>query len=82
MGRPRLYKNDAERQAAHRERNTVVDARFSAATLATLDELAKQFDVPRTEVINSLVTFALLNRNWHTLGLFGKRLPSIVGKKT
>jgi hypothetical protein len=31
--------------------------------------------VSKAEVLNSLVKFALLNRNWLTLGLFGKMLP-------
>lgn len=31
--------------------------------------------MPSTEVVASLINFALLNYNWRTLGLFGKRLP-------
>lgn len=74
MARPKKYADSAARQAAYRARNNVIEARLSNRTVATLDKLASELDVPRTEVINSLVQFALLNRNWHTLGLFGKRL--------
>jgi DNA-binding GntR family transcriptional regulator len=75
MARPRKYASAAEKQKAHRLRYVIVEARLIPETAATLDELARLFDVPRTEVVNSLINFALLNRNWHTLGLFGKRLP-------
>lgn len=75
MGRPRKYATASERQAAYRNRYAVVNARVTKETADTLDKLADQLDVPRTEVINSMIIYALLNRNWHTLGLFGKRLP-------
>lgn len=78
MARPKKYADNAARQAAHRARNNVIEARLSNRTVLTLDKLASELDVPRTEVINSLVQFALLNRNWHTLGLFGKRLDRVI----
>lgn len=74
MGRPKKYANAAERQAAYRARNMVIDCRLPEHTVATLDDLATTFDVSRNEVVNSVINFALLNRNWKTLGLFGKRL--------
>lgn len=43
--------------------------------MTTIDDIAAQLDHPSTEVIASLINFALLNYNWRTLGLFGKRLP-------
>lgn len=75
MGRPRKYANAAEKQAAYRARYAVVEARLVPETLETLDRIAEALDVPRTEVVNSMINYALLNRNWFTLGLFGKRLP-------
>lgn len=75
MGRPRKYASASERQSAYRRRYAVVTARVTKETADTLDKLAELLDVPRTEVINSMIIFALLNRNWHTVGLFGKRLP-------
>lgn len=77
MARPKKYATAAERQKAYRSRpaHVIVEARVVPETAATLDKLAHEFDVPRTEVINSLINYALLNRNWFTLGLFGKRLP-------
>ena len=75
MARPRKYASAAERQKAYRERYVIVEARVIRETADTLDKLASDLNVPRTEVVNSLINFALLNRNWFTLGLFGKRLP-------
>lgn len=75
MGRPRKYANAAEKQAAYRARYAVVEARLVPETVETLDRIAEALDAPRTEVVNSMINYALLNRNWFTLGLFGKRLP-------
>jgi hypothetical protein len=75
MGRPSKYASPAERQAAYRARYEIIECRVVKETGETLTALAAHLDVPRTELINSLINFALLNRNWSTLGLFGKRLP-------
>lgn len=75
MARPRKYATAAERQAAFRDRYAVFEIRLTTETAATLAKLADTLDVSRNEVVNSLINFALLNRNWFTLGLFGKRLP-------
>ncbi len=75
MGRPRKYASDAEKLAAYRDRWAVKSFRFEKETANTIERLAQELDTSESEVINSLVKFALLNRNWFTLGLFGKRLP-------
>lgn len=76
MGRPRKYADDAARQAAYRERYAVIETRVEKETAETLQKIADYLDVPRTEVIASLLKFALLNRNWLQLGLFGKRFAA------
>ena len=75
MGRPRKYASAAERQAAYRNRYELVEARVIKETGATLTSIAAELDVSRSELVNSLINFALLNRDWRKLGLFGKRLP-------
>lgn len=75
MARPRKYATAAEKQAAFRERYAVRQIRLRKETMATIDDIAAQLDVPSTELIASLINYALLNYNWRTLGLFGKRLP-------
>ena len=77
MGRPRKYASDAERAAAHRERWAIKSFRTEKETADTIAKLAAHVDEPESEVINSLIKFALLNRNWFTLGLFGKRMPTV-----
>lgn len=74
MGRPRKYATDAERQAAYRDRWAVKEFRMEKETAATIAKLSSELDASESEVLDSLVKFALLNRNWLTLGLFGKRL--------
>lgn len=75
MGRPRKYANAAERQAAHRQRYKTLSVRVQDETAQTIADIARELDHPQTEVINSMIMFALLNYNWRVLGLFGKRLP-------
>lgn len=75
MARPSKYANAAERQAAYRERYEVIDIRVTKETGETLKALAAHLDTSRNELVNSMLIFALLNRNWAVLGLFGKRLP-------
>lgn len=75
MARPRIYANDAERQAAFRARNSVLEFRTDLSTASTLDSIAAELDCSRAELLDSMAKFALLNRNWRQLGLFGKRLP-------
>ena len=73
MGRPRKYANDAEKAAAFRARWAVKSFRLKPDLAETIERLSETFDVSESEVVHSLMTFALLNRNWFTLGLFGKR---------
>ncbi len=75
MGRPRKYANDAEKQRAFRERYATINVRTEKDTKDTIARLAEFTDTSEAEVVNSLIKFALLNRNWFTVGLFGKRLP-------
>lgn len=75
MARPTKYASAAERQAAYRDRYAVMEFRVVKETGETLDKLAAHLYVSRNELVNSLINFALLNRNWAQLGLFGKRLP-------
>lgn len=75
MGRPRKYANDAEKAAAYRDRWAVKTFRMEKETAETIAKLAEFVDGSESEVVDSLIKFALLNRNWFVMGLFGKRLP-------
>lgn len=75
MARPRKYASEADRQRAFRERYPTISVRTERDTKDTIMRLAEFTDTSEAEVVNSLLKFALLNRSWFTLGLFGKRLP-------
>jgi hypothetical protein len=72
-GRPRKHSSDADRVAAYRSRNVRLDVTVPPALANTLAEISSDLDCSRNVLLNSLVRFALLNRNWRVVGLFGKR---------
>ena len=71
MPRPQIHKTPAERQAAYRARTKPVNLTNRQAE--TVDEIAAQLDTSRNEIVHSMIQFALMNRNWKQLGLFGTR---------
>lgn len=75
MPRAKKYANDAEKQAAFRARYAVWDIRLKRETADVIDGLCEALDLPRTEVINQLIQFALANRAWHTAPRFTSLLP-------
>lgn len=77
MARPKKYATAAEKQAAYRSRYAVIDVRVKTETLETLDALSEAMDMPRTEVVNQLLQFALANRAWHTAPRFTSMLPRL-----
>jgi hypothetical protein len=66
--RPKKYANAAERQAAYRERNVLIEIRLDAKTADTLTRLAQDFDLPRAELATQVLKHGLLNRNWASMG--------------
>lgn len=76
-GRPRKYASDAEKQAAYRARYAVIDVRLRPDTVETLDKISAYRDMPRNELVNQLIQFALANRDWYESERFTKLLPRI-----
>ena len=72
-GRPRKHASDAARVAAYRSRNVRIDITLPSDIAKTLEEISSDLDCSRNALLQSLVRFALLNRNWRVVGLFGKR---------
>lgn len=72
-GRLRVHSTNSKKTIAYRTRNVRMDVTVPPALAETLTEISSQLDCSRNELLNSLVRFALLNRNWRVLGLFGKR---------
>lgn len=73
--RPKKYASAAERQAAYRARYAVIELRLEPQTVETLDRIGEALDISRNEVVNQILKFGLLNRNWFTEGRFTKWLP-------
>lgn len=73
-GRPRKYASAAERQKAYAERYARVSARFSNETAQTLERISANTGMPVAELINQMVLFALVNRNWYSDSRFVRPL--------
>lgn len=73
-GRPRLHADNAAKQRAYRARNRLIELRMTIALVAKVDELAKLNDLDRSEMVHSMLSFALMNRDWKRDGHFGKPL--------
>jgi len=77
--RPRKYASDAERQAAFRARNVMVEFRAENKTADTLNKIADEIDVSRSDLVLSMVKFALTNHDWARFGLTHKTIPLYKG---
>ena len=77
--RPRKYASDAERQAAYRSRNAIVEFRAETQTAEKLNQIAETIDVSRSDLVLSMVKFALTNHDWARFGLTHKTIPLYKG---
>jgi len=72
-GRKPVHASAAARKAAYRANKARIDFTDKPAIAATLDKLASSLDCSKNELMQSLVRFALTNRNWEQVGLYGSR---------
>lgn len=72
-GRRPVHASAAARKAAYRADKARIDYTDKQAIAATLDEIAAELDCSKNELMQSLVRFALTNRNWKRVGLYGAR---------
>lgn len=70
-GRPRVHASDSAKTAAFRSRNVRMDVLLPPAIGETLASIASDLDCSRNELLASMVRFALTNRNWRQVGLYG-----------
>lgn len=61
---------NAERQAAFRKKRIAIES--GDRMTSTINDLAKEFELNRDEVIKHLLRFALCNRNWKQTGFPAK----------
>lgn len=70
MGRPKLYADAAERQAAFRAKSHRLDLTVSTEIGKTLEDLSKELDMPKNSLVNAMIRFALTNHNWKKSGVW------------
>lgn len=77
-GRPPVHASAAARKAAYRAEKARIDYTDKPAIAATLEEIAAELDCSKNELMQSLVRFALTNRNWKQVGLYGARRNGVL----
>ena len=77
--RPRKYASQAERQAAYRARNVMLEFRAEPKTADNVTKIADTLGYPRSDVLLSMVKFALTNHDWARFGLTHKTIPTYKG---
>ena len=77
-GRPPVHASAAARKAAYRADKARIDYTDKQAIAATLEEIAAELDCSKNELMQSLVRFALTNRNWKQVGLYGARANGVL----
>lgn len=77
-GRRPVHASAAARKAAYRAEKARIDYTDKPAIAATLEEIAAELDCSKNELMQSLVRFALTNRNWKTVGLYGARNSGVL----
>lgn len=84
-GRPAKHASAAERQAAWRAANAVktfrLDGKLDGKLAGTVEALASQYEVDQTHVINNLLRFALVQRDWKRLGIGGAAAWTVTDKR-
>lgn len=74
--RPRKYASQAERQAAYRARNVMLEFRAEPKTADNITRISETLGYPRSDVLLSMVKFALTNHDWARFGLTHKTIPT------
>ena len=72
-GRRPIHANGSARVAAHRAKQARLDYTDEPAIALTIGDIARALDQSKQDVMRSLVRFALTNRNWKQLGLYGRK---------
>lgn len=73
VGRPAIYADDAARVRAHRAKLARLDVAIKPEISETIAQIAGELDCSRNELLNSMIRFALTNRNWKQVGLYGSK---------
>lgn len=77
-GRRAIHASAAARKAAYRATKARIDFTDKPEIASTLAEIAADLDCSKNELMQSLVRFALTNRNWKQVGLYGARRNGVL----
>lgn len=72
-GRPSVHVDAAARVRAHRAGKARLDFTDDPKIKQTIAEIAAGLDCSEADVLRSLTRFALTNRNWKQVGLYGSK---------
>lgn len=72
-GRRAVHPSAAARVRAHRAKVARLDVSIKPEIADTIGDIAGELDCSRNELLNSLIRFALTNRNWKQVGLYGSK---------
>ncbi len=73
LGRPAVHASAAARKRSYREKVARLDVAIKPEIADTLTQIAADLDCTKNELLNSLIRFALTNRNWKQVGLYGTK---------
>lgn len=77
-GRRAVHASAAARKAAYRADKARIDFTDRPEIASTLSEIAADLGCSKNELLQSLVRFALTNRNWKQVGLYGTRRNGVL----
>ena len=77
-GRRAVHASAAARKAAYRADKARIDFTDKPEIASTLSEIAADLDCSKNELLQSIVRFALTNRNWKQVGLYGARRNGVL----
>lgn len=72
-GRPRLHASDSQRVGEFLSTKVRIEVLLPPETGVRLSEIASALDCSRNALLVSAVKFALTNRDWRRLGLWGEK---------
>ena len=72
-GRPPVHTDAAARVRAHRANKARIDFTDDLKIKETIADIAGGLGCSEAEVLRSLTRFALTNRNWKQVGLYGSK---------
>lgn len=70
-GRPAIHANSAARKRAHRAAHARIEFTDDPKIKATIAGIANELGCAPADVLRSMARFALTNRNWKQVGLYG-----------